>query len=117
MAVAARAVATMAAAGALALGGDGGGRGILEAESSEGGTVLHLQASGGSVGRGAVDKLMEEGAGEGEGGDCCCCCKFNSRGHGLPSLSLKPLSLMPTTMTTTMATTRARSQGGVRDNE
>jgi hypothetical protein len=30
--------------------------------------VLHLQALGSSVGCGAVDKPMEEGAGEGEGG-------------------------------------------------
>jgi hypothetical protein len=30
--------------------------------------VLHLQASGGGVGRGAVDELTEEGEGEGNGG-------------------------------------------------
>ncbi len=67
MAVVVVAVATTMAA-ALTLGGNCSGRGIGEAESSKGGTVLHLQALGGGVGRGAVDKLMEEGAGEGGGG-------------------------------------------------
>ncbi len=66
MAVAALEVVTTTAA-ALTLGGGCGGCGVEEAESSEGGTVLHLQALGG-VGHGAVDKPTEEGAGEGEGG-------------------------------------------------
>ncbi len=55
----------MTAVAALLLGGNCG---VREAESSKGGMVLHLQASGGGVGRGAVDKPTEEGAGEGEGG-------------------------------------------------
>jgi hypothetical protein len=59
--VAAAAVA-MTAATAPTSGGDCGGCGIGEAESLEGGMVL-----GGGIGRGAVDKPMEEGAGEGGG--------------------------------------------------
>ncbi len=98
MAVAAAAVATTAAA-TLTLGGDCGGPGIGEAESSKGGTVLHLQALGGSVGRGAINKLTEEGAGEGEGGDCCCHHGFNGGGCRLPSPSLT-LSSPTSTMTT-----------------
>ncbi len=49
MAVVVVAVATMMAA-ALTLGGFGGGCGVREAESSKGGMVLHLQASGSSIG-------------------------------------------------------------------
>jgi hypothetical protein len=67
MAVATAAVATTRAM-ALTLRGNCGGRGVGEAESSKGGTVLHLQASDRGVGRGAVDELMEEDTREGEGG-------------------------------------------------
>ncbi len=70
MAMAAAAVATTTAA-ALTSGGICGGRCVREAESSKGGMVLHLQASGDGVERGAVDEPTEEGAGEGERGDPC----------------------------------------------
>ncbi len=69
LAVVAAAVA-MAAAAALTSGGDCGGRGIMKVESSKGGMVLHLQASGVSIQRGMVDEPTEEGAGEGERGYC-----------------------------------------------
>jgi hypothetical protein len=106
MAVAAAAV-VMTVAAALTSGGDYGGHGIGEAESSKGGTVLHLQALGGSVGRGVVDELMEEGAGEGEGGDCCHHRRFNGGGRGLltPLSTLSSPMLMTMTMTMTMTTT------------
>jgi hypothetical protein len=68
MAVAVAEVASMSVV-ALTLGGNGGGRIIREAETSEGGMVFYLQASGGSIRHGAIDEPMEEGAGEGEGGD------------------------------------------------
>ncbi len=68
LAVVAAAVAMVGAA-ALTSGGDCGGRGIREVESSKGGMVLHLQASDVSIGRGTVDEPTEEGAGEGERGD------------------------------------------------
>ncbi len=77
-------MATMTAA-ALTSGGACGGRGVGEGESSKGGTVLHLQALGCGVGRGAVDKPMEEGAGEGKGGDHHCRCRFDGRGCRLQS--------------------------------
>ncbi len=113
--MAALAVATTTAA-ALTSGGDCGGRGVREAESSEGGTVLHLQALGGWVGRGAVDEPTEEGAGEGEGGVRHRCRGFDGRGRGLPSplstSSSLTLSMTTTTTMTTMTTTRARSRGG-----
>jgi hypothetical protein len=75
--------------------------------SSEGGMVLHLQALGGGVGCGLVNKPMEEGAGDREGGDCCHCHGFKGRGHGL----LSPLSTSssPTLLTTRTMTTRAQS--------
>ncbi len=101
MAVAAAAVATTTVA-ALTLGDNCSGRGIGEAESSKGGMVLHLQASGGGIGRGAVNKPTEEGAGEGEGGDCCHRRGFDDGGHGLPSPLLTSSSLTSTTMTATM---------------
>ncbi len=44
---------------ALTIGGNVGSCGIGEVESSEEGTVLHLQALYGHVGRGAVDEPME----------------------------------------------------------
>jgi hypothetical protein len=122
MAVAAAAVATTAAA-ALTLGGKCGGRSVGEAESYKGGMVLHLQASGVGVGRGAVNKPTEDGAGEWEGGDRCCHRGFDGGGHGLPSppstLSSPTSTTMTMTTTTTMmmTTTRARSQGGGRDNK
>ncbi len=62
MAVAAAAVAKTAAA-ALTSGGNCDGRGIREAESSKGGMVLHLQASGGGIERGVIDEPTEEGKG------------------------------------------------------
>jgi hypothetical protein len=37
-------------------------------ETSGGGSVLHLQALGGGIGRGAVNAPMEEGTGEGKRG-------------------------------------------------
>ncbi len=58
MAVAVAEVA-MTTAMALTLGGNGSSHGIGEAESSKGGMVLHLQALGSSVGRGAVNKPTE----------------------------------------------------------
>ncbi len=61
MAVAAMAVVTITAA-ALTLGGDGSNRGIGEAESFEGGTVLYLQALGSDIGCGAVNEPTEKGA-------------------------------------------------------
>jgi hypothetical protein len=119
MAVAAVAVA-MTMAAALTSRGDCGGRGVGEAESSKGGTVLHLQASGGGVGRGAVNEPTDEGAGEGEGGDRCRGHGFDGGGRELPSplSTLSSLTLTMTMMTTmTTRTTWARSQGGGRDDE
>jgi hypothetical protein len=83
MAVVAGAVVTMMA-WALTSGGDGGSHGIGEVESSKGGTVLHLQASGSSIGHGAIDKPTEEDTGEG-GGDPHCCHGFDGRDRGLLS--------------------------------
>jgi hypothetical protein len=85
--------------------------------------VLHLHALGSGVQRGAVDELMEEGAGEGEGGDCRRCHGFDGGVCVLPSPSStlsSPTSMMPTTTTTTMTTmrtTRVRSQGVGRDDK
>ncbi len=73
-------MATMTAA-ALTSGGNGGGRGVGEVESSEGGKVLNLQALGVGVGCGTVDEPTEESAGEGEGGDHCHCYGFYGRGR------------------------------------
>jgi hypothetical protein len=67
MAVAVVAVATTTAA-ALTSGGNCNGCGIGVAESSKGGTVLHLQALGCGVGHGTVDKPTEEGAKRGREG-------------------------------------------------
>jgi hypothetical protein len=111
MAVAAGAVA-MTTAAALTLGGNCGGCGIGEAKSSKGGMVLHLQASGGGVGRGAVDEPTEEGAEDGGKGDHCHRCGFDGGGRGLlsPLSTLSSPTSTTTTMTITMTTTmRARS--------
>jgi hypothetical protein len=119
MAMAAAAVVTTVVV-ALTSGGDCGGRGVEEAESSKGGMVLNLQALGGSVGCGAVNKLTEEGTREGGGGDHLRCRGFDSKGCGLPSpLSTLSSPTLTTTMTTTttITTTRAQSQGGRRDDK
>jgi hypothetical protein len=119
MAVMAAAVARTAAA-ALTLGDDCSGCSVGEAESSKGGTVLHLQALSGGVGRGAVDEPTEEGTGEGGGWDCGCPCGFHGGGRRLPSPSS---TLSSPTLTTTMTTLRmatttwAWSQGGERDDK
>jgi hypothetical protein len=84
MAVAAAAVA-MTTAVALTSGGNCGGRSVGEAESSKGGTVLHLQASGCGVGHGVVNEPTDEGTGEGEGGDRHRHRGFNGGGCGLQS--------------------------------
>jgi hypothetical protein len=84
MTVAAVAVATTTVAG-LTSGGNCGNHGVREVDSPKGGMVLHLQASGSSVGRDVVDKPTEEGAQEVEGGDCHHCCGFDGGCCGLPS--------------------------------
>jgi hypothetical protein len=119
MAVAAVAVA-MTMVAALTLRGGCGSRCVGEAESSKGGTVLHLQALGSGGGHGLVKEPMEEGAGLGEGGNHCRCHGFDSRGCGHSSPLLTSSSPTTTTMTTTITTammTRMRSQGVRRKDE